>query len=696
MRESYRYNHVIGENQLLKFEGNRGELRLRYDFDSAAYPDLRSAAEAFPSQAESLAAGFYHLSLPADSVHPKPGKAQSILLPSEGLHDKLCRVDSQILEYGYPVSEPKWIPVRIDARIMDESPIRDRNMEYFEAHEFTDNLELILNFRLELPPETIQASLGLQRKFQDIESGRLEARMKHLDPATDRNVQAIGKAIAELASAGGGILTWGIYSASRQAGLEEGEQPILKAACEEAALDLTPPVPVWPYAFKSRDNKDVLMIEVPPLRAPAKDAPKRTSVPEARARQGTAREVRTAYEVESALRGGPSRSLCFLPNAVEELAEIQAGMANGVGGHILFGALSHGLNRPGEIVGFTLEEADNAEASINAKTPLGMPVEKLLRVQAGEKWILVQSIPADLPDVYACNGKFPIYDGERIEYLDRKRAIVLHRERRAGLHERIFTAPQPFLERFSLDWVDFPAHGEYDPETGRLEWKNVAMQEEESGRFSCTLKVRLEQTRELFRQRLVTGHAKVVIPDTLLSGATLEIFDALGRPVKSTVNGSTEFLADMSLNLPGILKRRPYFPIRTMYASGLKPTIERARDVIRALNDSGIILEETPYLDYMTGIGVGIRLVGRKHGDDGVKRILVKLRGRESNLRRELKSGVLTDNKDVDSGLLEITFQAATEDAYQGSSADSHKQIAALFNEIIGNLKNRFDYLKVE
>jgi hypothetical protein len=57
---------------------------------------------------------------------------------------------------------------------------------------------------------------------------------------------------------------------------------------------------------------------------------------------------------------------------------------------------------------------------------------------------------------------------------------------------------------------------------------------------------------------------------------------------------------------------------------------------------------------------------------------------------------VLIDRKEIHSGLLEITFQAATEDAYQGSSADSHKQIVELFNEIIGNLKNRFDYLKVE
>lgn len=692
MMEKYVYRHEVGDGHLLEFKSNEGEISIGYTYDGHLHPDFRKAARGGTSATHSsIAAGFFHLVNPRSPR--KAVKAQPLRIPAVDLHDKLCRCDTATLRHAYDLSEPKWIPVRIEGRILDETPLRGKDTEYFEAHEFTDNLELILDLDVSLPPEILRCSLGLYRRFQEILSGKVEARIIRLDAAAlGRNKQEIGKAISELAGKEGGVLAWGLGAGRTIVGLEESEQDLLAAATQEIALDLANPVPVWPYPLRIAGGKDILLVEVPPLH---KGKVRREAAANEDG-QPVWDDAPTWVEISGIIRKGPSRITCFLNGELEQLPEIQAGMANSVGGHIIFGVRNHGLNRPGEIIGYSKEELLKMEVRILSSSHKGLPKIGIEKFAVQDRWILVQTIPSDLKEIYRNGDKFPVFDGEKVDHLERKKAMSLHRERREGTFKPLFAPPKPILRALSLSWMPFPGDASFNPETGMLEWRNIEMRQRDRGRYRCTLRVGLEQTRGLLAKGKVLGTAKVVIEDMLISGASLFVFDSLGKLMNTELEAKTEIVSEIRLELPAILRRRPYFPVRRFSLPGIKPTVEKVRDIVRALNDSGIILDEGAVSDYRTTFSGGIILTGRKHTDEGITHIHVKLAGQDQVMQRQLKVGVLTDNKQVDSGILEVTFQAATEDSHQGSSDRSHRDVAGLFNEVIANIKRRFEYLKAE
>jgi hypothetical protein len=365
-------------------------------------------------------------------------------------------------------------------------------------------------------------------------------------------------------------------------------------------------------------------------------------------------------------------------------------MANSAGCYIFFGVKSASPDQPGEILGLKEDEIGKVKNELDSKKHPHIPLHMPAQLKIEDKAILVQYIPTNLPDIFRFDDKFPRYDGERIQNLDNKEALDILREKKDQNLKPIFTAPKPIIRRLSLDWIEFPPNQEFNPETSCLEWKNLSMQEdkEKAGHFTCVLNVSLNRARELFERKTTTGNVEIEIDNVLLSNTTLELYNALGFPQRIDWKGLTKLESELTFNLADILKRRPYYPWRSISIVGIEPTLGRFRDIIRALNDAGIITGKAFYRGHSRSLAEGLALAGKKQGQHGITQISCIIKGKQSQVKRELRTGHRTDNKELTSGMIEIEFSASTE--------DSHIEVMRLLNEVTDNIKHRFNYLRVE
>jgi hypothetical protein len=395
-------------------------------------------------------------------------------------------------------------------------------------------------------------------------------------------------------------------------------------------------------------------------------------------------------DAESMIRKGMNKAVYFIHRDIETLPEIQAALGNSGGGYIFFGVKKISQDQPGEILGFTEDEIDKLKIEIDSKNHPQMPIKKLSKLKIENKTILVQYIPTNLPDIFRFNDKFPGYDGKIIQNLNNKDAMDILRDKKEKILEPIFTVPKPTIRRLTLEWIEFPSNQEYNPETNCLEWINLAMEEEKNkvGQFACVLNISLNKAKELFEKKNIKGKVEIDVNNVLLSNTSLNLYDALGNSKKISWRGLTKLESELTFCLPEILKRRPYFPWRSISIVGIEPNVERVRDIIRALNDAGIMTGKAFYIGRSRSLEDGVEVLGKKQGQYGITQISCIIKGKRSQVTRELRTGHRTDNKELISGILEVEFSASTE--------DSHLEVMRILNEVADNIKNRFNYLRVE
>ena len=206
--------------------------------------------------------------------------------------------------------------------------------------------------------------------------------------------------------------------------------------------------------------------------------------------------------------------------------------------------------------------------------------------------------------------------------------------------------------------------------------------------FARDVAVPLKRTKELFERREIHGKVEIELDNLLLNDVALELYDGFGFAQRNSWAGATKLQSTLSLSLPEILKRRPYYPQRSVSIVGVEPSAERIADIVRALNDTGIVVDNRHSIGDLLSVSSRVILDGRREGPLGVTEFTIVITGRRSHVRRELRSGARTDNKQLPSGVIDITFYASTE--------ESHVEVVTTLNEVIDNIRRRFAYLRVE
>ncbi len=717
--ETYTYKHEVGIRQRIEPIDAIGEISIRYSYDGKACPDLvpkgdKEAAGKNQDENGLVTVGFL-------SIDNAP-TAQPIVLQVENPEDSLARVDVFRKSYSYQVQEPTFIPLRIEARIIDEPKTETPISQFFETHEFASGLNMALRLTVSVPVEKLQAPASLYRHLQQILKGQRKENYIRVLPADHRSRESLSKKLSALANSGGGLLLFGISDTQAIVGVEEAEVAELSGLVESVALTLDPPLAINPPSHFVVEEKHLLIIEVPksiteePLRrralfyanghpyalaqtgdvvlansgGPINISDNRPSAYET-TRFAQAITPLNGEAAEREISRGPSGSICFIGLDTSKLADFQAALANTGGGHIFYGVQSQGVGRPGEIVGFGPAAGDAIAQLQGASHPWVGKFSQLYSVKIGDKTIIIQDILTRAPDLYRGSTGFCTFDGDSFKKLEDRAAMEILRDRKGAVGS-ILPKPVPMLRRLSLSWIEFPFNSElYNPETGCIEWLDMRFKEdlEKAGSFTCDLHTPIARAKELLDQKGINGEIEVEIGDLLLSSTPIRAYDALGFQSSPEWQIATRLRSELSISLDPVLKKRSFYPVRCASVLGIEPRPERLREIIRVLNDSGIMVGEDFNSDFRhASIVRGVELKGEKQGSLGATIIYCWVAGTPSKVKRRLRSGQQIDDKQLSSGSITLTFYVVTE--------ESHDHVIALLNEVVGNIHRRFGHLKVE
>jgi hypothetical protein len=189
--------------------------------------------------------------------------ARAIELPTGDLQKSVNRVNIYRKKYQYLLEEPPLIPLRIEAKILDEPQNASTTSRFFEAHQFSDGLNIILQLTVSLPPERLRAPTSLYRDLKNILTGKRQENCILMPVADHRNREVIRKNLSALANNKGGILLFGISRPDDLGGIAEPEIPELSALVESVALPLDPPLAITAPSQFTIDDRHVLIVEVP-------------------------------------------------------------------------------------------------------------------------------------------------------------------------------------------------------------------------------------------------------------------------------------------------------------------------------------------------------------------------------------------------------------------------------------------------
>lgn len=716
--ETYKYKHEVGMRQRTEHTASIGEISIRFPYDGKASSDLVPAEDKdSPGKSRDgnglVTVGFL-------SVDNAP-IAQPITLQVETPEDSLARVDVFRKSYSYEVQEPSFIPLRIEARIIDEPKAGTPVSQFFEAHEFAGGLNMALRLTVSMPVEKLNAPASLYRHLQQILKGKRNENYIRVLPADHRNRESLSKKLSALANSGGGLLLFGISDTQSISGIDEAELAELSGLVESVALTLDPPLAINPPSRFIVEEKYVLIIEIPkaiteePLRRKAlfyasgqpylldptgdvivANGDGQASISDNRPSAYDTRrfaEASTPLNPEAAEREiskGPSGSICFIGLDTSKLADLQAALANTGGGHIFYGVQSQGIGRPGEVVGWT-GSGDALVQFQDSSHPWVGKLSKHYPVKIRDKTIIIQDIVARAPDLYRGSTGFCTFDGIGFKQLEDRAAMEILRDRKGSVGS-ILPKPVPLLRRLSLSWIEFPFQSElYNPETGCIEWLDIRFKEESGkvGSFTCDLHTPITRAKELLDRKSITGEIEVEIGDVLLSSIPVRAYDALGFQSSPEWQIATRLRSELVIALEPVLQQRSFYPVRCASVLGIEPRPERLREIVRVLNDSGIMVDEDFTGDFRhISIVRGVDLKGEKQGSLGTTVIYCRVAGTPSTVKRRLRSGQQTDDKQLSSGSISLTFYVVTE--------ESHGHVIALLNEVVGNIHRRFDHLKVE
>ncbi|MBM3303020.1 MAG: ATP-binding protein, partial [Deltaproteobacteria bacterium] len=344
-------------------------------------------------------------------------------------------------------------------------------------------------------------------------------------------------------------------------------------------------------------------------------------------------------------------------------------LANSQGGYILIGVQPQPAGGTGQLRG--LEEPQLKEiteqvntAAKNCHPPV--PISGLQAITRDGKSIVVVRISNDLPYVYATDGCVLGRRGAQNESLSADAIYQRLIERSQTKVRELSDVGRPIVTYARLNWpyiahitkdTDITISARFDPEKKAVEWQYVELRRKDEDHYQCTVFIPVEQPKELYHQREITGEIYLQLSDLALSGLRVDYFNALGEgrrptgsarsttPAAVNIERSTSVIVDTTINVDGAFRRREFFPYRHVELAGVIPELNRLDDVLNALNDLGIRvekLEPEPTRDdkvFTDQVRGGFLIQGIKHTEAEELEVWLVVRGTKGQLRRQVELG---------------------------------------------------------
>ncbi len=256
--ELYRYSHYVEDKQRIDCRDASVAVSLSYQYDGETSPDLLTVKENLDKNApDNLDVGYVAVrSAPLDRTNPGPLAAIGVHLPANNLPANLVRNDTCTWQLERPLPVLTWMPLRIEAAIVDELPVRMNFDEFFEAHEFSDNLNLKLTVHAGIPLDLLRNALIVHRKLHQILTGEEKVKVIRMEARGKNDPVALATALVALANHGdGGIITFGIGATNAINGVDEALLDELEHTARTASLAVDPPVPIHVHRLQTPDGR---------------------------------------------------------------------------------------------------------------------------------------------------------------------------------------------------------------------------------------------------------------------------------------------------------------------------------------------------------------------------------------------------------------------------------------------------------
>jgi hypothetical protein len=187
-----------------------------------------------------------------------------------------------------------------------------------------------------------------------------------------------------------------------------------------------------------------------------------------------------------------------------------------------------------------------------------------------------------------------------------------------------------------------------NPDDAAIEWHDITTHVAEGQKsdppfifHSPSMRVRIHQPGELFREPELVVHARVETDDVLLSGAQVRLFDARGRRLRGSKGPLTvrsSITADATVVLDDAFARRTFHPQLSFHFDEVIPGDPRVQDIQSALLDLRFDVEPVPLpgTTKMSKLQSLIAyLVARRGDDEDAIRLHLFVLGRQHRTQRE-------------------------------------------------------------
>lgn len=233
----------------------------------------------------------------------------------------------------------------------------------------------------------------------------------------------------------------------------------------------------------------------------------------------------------------------------------------------------------------------------------------------------------------------------------------------------------------------------YNPVLGRLEWTNVPSREETSAvptgsagtrvYRSAVGMLRVGHPGELFKEDMLEVHARVEIPNYLLSGLEARLFSATGHPHAAQPAHTTKLDIRTRVYPGDIFAGRAFSPYRQFVFDDIMPDEKRVTDVVNVLRNAGFTVDP-PQAQPDAQAPTWLLMARRSQGPDDLD-LLIAIEGRRDTLDREELMGAsvrITGTKE--SGQLTLSVL--------GTLRRDHRELTRVMNALQQEVRDRFRF----
>lgn len=764
INETYYYEGSIGDNSHWDFQGAEGEIKIAfpYDgyfngcFDKTAQEDLRQQDS--DGQAKTARVGYLGIVKAGKTSFKKAlfeGSTIPISIGVENIQEKLESGQEAYIHIRYRPDKPEDRPFLIgEVKLTDQDPFEDSpSPEYKPQYYPFPTLLIEFNTPIRGDLWDIQ-NLSLERIkgfIKSIQAGQTEE-IKPLEGSSTAG--QISATLLDLTRSNrSGILIIGLNPFGEIDSLsKEDEQSILKRIAGAVLLyDLPIPIftPVIRTIDKDKGQKVAIVITPPGLKNRIGSNQDLKLLPLIQDSQLSEKLVDELLEKPKQNVVIPYREAPSPDNeaAVNQLARVFAGMANGNGGYVLFGLQSRANDYV--ITGLDFRNLYFGEQAVEKALEAVKPLQGIIcrtnrlpyeRNDGSKALLLIVQISGDLSEVYSVDNRCWRVElkktWEVVEMPPNAIFELLTQKYKYFLQRTVVKGEPPKIAYAYLKWPHTRLEGtsgitslnyntsnnnlpgtsssylqvqdntylpsKYDPLEGAMEWHEVPFNVIESSRFyETTLQLGVQNPEDLRdpskdnMTRDLPGYVEILLGPPILSGLETIYFDAEGKRLEAEkqekiVSYQTKLVLRMCLRTSDLFKKRDFSPYRQLEFEGVLPERARYEDVREALHDCG--LRATPPTDIGPLVQKGLPRETIWHAESrtsaGKFIILLRITNYWYEIQREISYGERTDKMSVPSGRMSISIFGSVEGA-------DNKDLTVLINKLQIQLKERFKFVRV-